>query len=156
MGEGIREPLFFGPIPVERIWGGNRLGKLFGKPLPAGKTIGESWELSDREAAQSVIGGGRFNGIGLAGSANVSGKRQRGAKCQRPEEADGQVHKAGVDDLNLIRDAVYHCAAGKRRLPSRFKIPPGALFNRACGELAAGVGTCQEVEKTHCIPRNEI
>ena len=40
-------PLTFQPIFQERVWGGRNLESLFGKPLPAGKRIGESWEISD-------------------------------------------------------------------------------------------------------------
>jgi len=60
--DALNEPLFFSPVPVERVWGGNRLAKLFGKPLPAGKVIGESWELCDRSDVQSTVDGGPFGG----------------------------------------------------------------------------------------------
>lgn len=50
-------PLHFAPLLMERVWGGNKLGKLFGRELPAGKIIGESWELSDRADAQSIARG---------------------------------------------------------------------------------------------------
>lgn len=46
----------------ERVWGGNNLGRAFGKRLPEGKIIGESWELSDRPEAQSIVARGRFAG----------------------------------------------------------------------------------------------
>ena len=40
-------PLRFRPRLVEKMWGGRKLEKVLGKPLPAGKPIGESWELFD-------------------------------------------------------------------------------------------------------------
>src|SRR4051812_21534874 len=40
-------PLKFKPRFVEKIWGGRKLETVLGKPLPAGKLIGESWELYD-------------------------------------------------------------------------------------------------------------
>ena len=40
-------PLKFNPIFKERIWGSRRLEELYGKALPAGVAIGESWELAD-------------------------------------------------------------------------------------------------------------
>jgi mannose-6-phosphate isomerase len=43
---------------MERVWGGRRLGERFGKDLPAGAVIGESWELVDRPEAQSVVAAG--------------------------------------------------------------------------------------------------
>ena len=49
---------FFKPIYQERIWGGSNLNKLFGRELPAGKKIGESWELVDRpEACSDILSG---------------------------------------------------------------------------------------------------
>ena len=55
-------PLCFEPIFQERIWGGRKLAELFEKNLPAGKRIGESWEIVDRPEAQSVVGGGPLQG----------------------------------------------------------------------------------------------
>jgi mannose-6-phosphate isomerase len=51
----IAAPLTFEPIFMERIWGGNRLALQFGKRLPPTASIGESWEIVDREEAQSVV-----------------------------------------------------------------------------------------------------
>ena len=58
-------PLTFHPIFKERIWGGREIGKLYGKKLPAGKIIGESWEISDRPGDESVIANGTFAGKSL-------------------------------------------------------------------------------------------
>ena len=49
---------FFKPIFQERIWGGRNLETLFGRALPAGRKIGESWELVDRPEACSDIAAG--------------------------------------------------------------------------------------------------
>jgi mannose-6-phosphate isomerase len=59
-------PLTFEPIFQERIWGGRNLETLFGKRLPPGKVIGESWEISDRPEANSVINNGPLAGTSLA------------------------------------------------------------------------------------------
>ncbi len=56
------QPLLFEPIFQERVWGGRWLEQAFGKPLPAGKNIGESWEIVDRPEAQSVVRQGRWRG----------------------------------------------------------------------------------------------
>lgn len=55
-------PLLFEPLFMERVWGGRRLESLFGKKLPPGKTIGESWEIADRPEAQSVVRQGPWRG----------------------------------------------------------------------------------------------
>lgn len=44
------------PLMQERIWGGRNLEKL-GRVLSEEKKIGESWELVDRQEAQSVVEG---------------------------------------------------------------------------------------------------
>jgi mannose-6-phosphate isomerase len=58
-------PLVFRPIFQERIWGGRRLAELYGKPLPPDVPIGESWEISDRPGAVSVIVNGALAGQDL-------------------------------------------------------------------------------------------
>ncbi len=47
---------------MERIWGGRRLELEFGKKLPPNARIGESWEIVDREEAQSVVRNGAMRG----------------------------------------------------------------------------------------------
>jgi mannose-6-phosphate isomerase len=58
-------PLVFQPIFKERIWGGRELERLFSKPLPAGKTIGESWEIADRPGDASIVSNGPLAGKSL-------------------------------------------------------------------------------------------
>lgn len=58
-------PLTFHPIFKERVWGGRNLEKLYQKALPAGKVIGESWEISDRPDDASVIANGPLAGKDL-------------------------------------------------------------------------------------------
>lgn len=58
-------PFTFEPIFKERIWGGRRLESLYGKALPPDKSIGESWEISDRPGAESVITNGPLQGHSL-------------------------------------------------------------------------------------------
>lgn len=86
-------PLTFEPILKEKVWGGRRLAR-YGKLLPAGRLIGESWEIADLgatspgggggEAARSVIANGPLAGStlhqvierwgrDLIGSASLSG-----------------------------------------------------------------------------------
>ena len=58
-------PLTFNPIFKERVWGARNLERLYGKKLPAGATIGESWEVSDRPGDASVINNGPLSGKDL-------------------------------------------------------------------------------------------
>ena len=58
-------PIHFREIFKEKIWGGQNLSRLLGKKLPAGKKIGESWELSDFGEDRSVVAGGEFAGVEL-------------------------------------------------------------------------------------------
>jgi len=58
----LSQPLYFKPVMMERVWGANRLERLFGKGIPPGQTIGESWELVDRAEAQSVVSSGPHAG----------------------------------------------------------------------------------------------
>jgi mannose-6-phosphate isomerase len=59
---GRDSPLVFKPIFQERIWGGRKLAQMFGKKLPDGKRIGESWEIVDRPEVQSVVVNGALKG----------------------------------------------------------------------------------------------
>ena len=58
-------PLTFHPIFKERVWGGREIERLYGKKLPPGAVIGESWEISDRPGDASVIANGALAGKNL-------------------------------------------------------------------------------------------
>ncbi len=58
-------PLTFQPIFKERVWGGRNLERLYRKPLPPGVPIGESWEITDRPEAASVVANGPLAGKDL-------------------------------------------------------------------------------------------
>jgi mannose-6-phosphate isomerase len=58
----MQDYMTFEPIYQERVWGGQSLYSAFGRRLPDGCRIGESWELVDREEAQSVVQEGPFKG----------------------------------------------------------------------------------------------
>lgn len=57
----MHQPIAFEPILMERVWGGRELEKRFFKKLPGTGPYGESWELVDREEAQSVAVGGEWD-----------------------------------------------------------------------------------------------
>jgi mannose-6-phosphate isomerase len=50
---------------MERIWGGRKLQTYFNRVLPGKNQIGESWDLVDREDAQSIVSNGIFHGASL-------------------------------------------------------------------------------------------
>ncbi len=77
-------PLKFVPIYKQRIWGGQRLREVFGKDLPPGEKIGESWELADLPEDKSVIANGE-----------LAGRTLRSAIEQYPEEINGEEIFAG-------------------------------------------------------------
>jgi mannose-6-phosphate isomerase len=56
-------PLKFEPIYKRRIWGGRKLEEVFGRQLPAGEKIGESWELADLPEDKSVVANGELAGM---------------------------------------------------------------------------------------------
>jgi mannose-6-phosphate isomerase len=61
----LDEPLVFERILLEKVWGGRALERALGIPLPPGKKIGETWELSDRADRNSVVARGGFRGTTL-------------------------------------------------------------------------------------------
>lgn len=58
----VMELLTFKPLYMERVWGGRGLESKLSRTLPAGKVIGESWELVDRKDQQSIVASGTFAG----------------------------------------------------------------------------------------------
>ncbi|QWX84440.1 class I mannose-6-phosphate isomerase [Cellulophaga sp. HaHaR_3_176] len=57
-------PLKFNPILKERLWGGSKLGDIFGKPIENDIT-GESWEVSTVKGDISVVANGAIAGTSL-------------------------------------------------------------------------------------------
>ena len=55
-------PLKFRPIYKRRIWGGQKLRRVFNKDIPPFEKIGESWELADLPNDKSIIANGELAG----------------------------------------------------------------------------------------------
>lgn len=55
-------PFIFQPIFKERVWGARNIERLYGKALPSGHPIGESWEITDRAEGISMIANGPLAG----------------------------------------------------------------------------------------------
>jgi len=70
-------PLLFRPILKDKVWGGRALEQ-FGKALPAGQNIGESWELADLDAT-SASGGGGGSAHSIIENGPLAGKTLRDA-----------------------------------------------------------------------------
>lgn len=58
-------PLRFRPLLRHYIWGGDQLATRLQKPVPAGQTCAESWEICDRGDDQSVVAAGGLTGTTL-------------------------------------------------------------------------------------------
>jgi mannose-6-phosphate isomerase len=59
-------PLLFNPIYVNIMWGGDMLKSHFGRDTGSSEIpVAESWELSDREEAESVVANGAFKGMSI-------------------------------------------------------------------------------------------
>jgi len=61
----IYSPLKFKPIYQHRLWGGDRLKRLYQKNVPKGQQIGESWELADLREGRSVVAEGSLAGYDI-------------------------------------------------------------------------------------------
>ncbi len=58
-------PLKSTPVFKQRIWGGQRLREVFGKDLPGGERIGESWEIADLPEGRNTVANGPLRGRAL-------------------------------------------------------------------------------------------
>lgn len=72
-------PLRFQPVLKERIWGGTGLRDEFGRELPSDK-IGESWEITCRDDADSRVAAGPLQGRSLTELIKIFGSELLGEK----------------------------------------------------------------------------
>ncbi len=82
------DPLLLKPRLLPKVWGGDSLAGLFGKALPDGEPLGESWEVYDRSEGSSPVREGPLKGrslhslleedpAGLLGRPPGNGKEER-------------------------------------------------------------------------------
>ncbi|MBG0788760.1 MAG: class I mannose-6-phosphate isomerase, partial [Anaerolineaceae bacterium] len=57
-------PMIFKSIFTEDVWGGRNLSK-FGRELPEGKRIGQSWDIADHKDGMTEVSNGKFAGKNL-------------------------------------------------------------------------------------------
>ena len=62
MSDPVPYPLLLEPRYIEKVWGGRRMERVFGRALPGDGPIGESWEMFDRPAGSSVVRNGPLAG----------------------------------------------------------------------------------------------
>jgi mannose-6-phosphate isomerase len=72
-------PLLFEPIYKDKIWGGRNIERLFGRDLPAGAHLGESWELADLNEGVSTVANGPMQGRTLTDLTRDSAAELLGA-----------------------------------------------------------------------------
>jgi len=78
-------PYKFAPIYKEKIWGGRNLQRLFGRDLPPGESIGESWELADLVEGVSRVANGPAAGATLTDLTGQLGPRLLGGSRPMPD-----------------------------------------------------------------------
>jgi mannose-6-phosphate isomerase len=139
-------PLTFKPIFQERIWGGRKFEKLYGKALPPEKVIGESWEISDRPEANSVVANGPLKGKTLH-ELIESRREEIMGRARTPEGRFPLLIKLldAQDNLSLQVHPPQHLAAGmggqaKTEMWYVSAAEPGALLYAG---LRKGI-TCEE------------
>ena len=74
------------PFLREMVWGGRRLEQ-YGKQLPPGARIGESWELSAYPGMESSVAAGPLGGRCLPGLLEEYGEQLVGGPPGRPAKA---------------------------------------------------------------------
>lgn len=73
-------PLRFEPLYKPVMWGGDQLSSVLGRELPeSSEPIGESWEIVDRDDAQSVVADGPLKGKNLHELIHACGTLLTGA-----------------------------------------------------------------------------
>ncbi len=93
-------PLRFVPILKEKVWGGRKLAR-YGKPLPPGVRIGESWEIADlAETSRSGGGGGPARSM-IAGGP-LAGRTLREALERWGEDLLGDAPATASGDFPLL------------------------------------------------------
>lgn len=74
-------PLFFQPVYIKKVWGGQNLHKFYKRELPNNQ-IGESWEISDHRRANSRVINGPLTGKNLSWICRNSGQKLLGSIYQ--------------------------------------------------------------------------
>ncbi len=76
-------PYRFTPLLVERVWGGNKLAH-YGKLLRTIHPIGESWEISDRDGARTLVANGPLKNKTIRQLIEIAGPQLVGTNAPDP------------------------------------------------------------------------
>jgi mannose-6-phosphate isomerase len=87
-------PLKFRPRFVEKIWGGRKIQTELGKELPAGKLIGESWELYD--FPPGVVDGSNQWVSAVIDNGPLAGRTLHDAVVEYGRDLHGDIALAGT------------------------------------------------------------
>ncbi|MCK4602261.1 MAG: class I mannose-6-phosphate isomerase [Phycisphaerae bacterium] len=108
-------PYKFVPIYKEKIWGGRNLERLFNRELPAGKLIGESWELADLPEGTSIVANGPEAGKTLTELTAQLGQRLLGGARPLPNGRFPLLLKL-LDANDILSLQVHPDAEAARRI----------------------------------------
>lgn len=108
-------PYKFEPIYVEKIWGGRNLHRLYGRNLPRGKLIGESWELADLAEGVSVVSNGPQAGTTLTELTRRLGRTLLGDCAPIPDGRFPLLLKL-LDANDILSLQVHPDAEAARRI----------------------------------------
>lgn len=126
-------PLLLTPLLFEKVWGGRRLESL-GKSLPAGKAIGESWELADLSAT-SASGAGGGAAISPIASGPLAGRTLRDAVALWGRDLLGSAALTGAGGFPLLvkfLDASENLSVQVHPSPAYASAHAGAAIKTEC------------------------
>ncbi len=125
-------PLRFQPIYQERIWGGSGLREEFGRELPSDK-IGESWEVTCREEAESRVAAGPLQGRALRELCDEFGPELLGEKIVKGNTFPLLLKILDAQDILSVQvhpddkyAGLHEGSAGKSEVWYILKAQPGA------------------------------
>ncbi len=116
MTRDLNYPLRFEPIFKERLWGGRRIETVLGKPLPADKLIGESWEVADHGQDISRATNGPLAGATLREIVHTRAAELFGPDSALPAAAGFPLLVKWIDARERLSVQV-HPPDGHPRLP---------------------------------------
>lgn len=159
-------PFKLSPLLKTRPWGGDRLASLFGKALPPGEAIGESWELADLPQDVSCVAAGRLAGTPLSGLREAWGRGLTGDAAlvdgrlpllvkflDARQNLSVQVHPRPAADGAVVRSSgvkheAWYVVDAAPDAVAYIGLRPGVRV----GDVARAGATAELVDLLHCRP----